>query len=172
MTWEFEEEHELDLLEDLFEMLDVEKPTKEQMYKLFGVFLEDFDKNPFSLEAKIVGYDKNKSRHPLFKGKPKGFEHICTRENKYKGIRDFDNQRTNKIHWIKPIVLNKENARVKYFQKTHSKGQNQHFLWLHEKDYVVIIREIVPNLQLITAFVVDGVNKNRYMGWYKKYREN
>lgn len=169
---DFEEEHELDLLEELFEDLDINKPTKEQIFTLYGRFLEDFEKNPFALNSKIVGYDKSKSRHPLFKGKPKGFEHICTRDNKHSGRRDFDNQRSNKIHWIKPVVLNKEDGRVKYFEKLHSNGKNQHFLWLHEKDYVVIIREIVPDLQMITAFVVDDINKSRYNNWYKEYRKN
>ncbi|MDW5289153.1 hypothetical protein [Formosa sp. PL04] len=41
--------------------------------------------------------------------------------------------------------------------------------WLHEKDYVVIIREITDALQLVTAFKVDSIEVNRYKKWYYEY---
>jgi hypothetical protein len=167
----FEEEHELDLVEDLFEYLDLNGPDNEQMYELYGVFKQDMIDEPIVINNIQVAYDKRKSRHPLFKGKPVGFEHICTRESKHSKKRYFDPERTNKIHWIKPVIHFKEDARVRYFERVHSNGKNQQYYWLHEKDYVVIIREITTNLQLVTAFKVDELEKPRFNNWYNNYQK-
>lgn len=165
----FEEEHELDVIEDLFEYLDLDEPEEDQMYQLYGVFKKDMINEPIYINGIQVAYDKKKSRHPLFKGKPTGFEHICTRESKHSGKRNFDAERANKIHWIKPVVNYKEDARVNYFERTHANGKNQQFYWLHEKSYVVIIREITDGLQLVTAFRVDDLELNRFQNWYNEY---
>lgn len=165
----FEEEHELDIIEDLFEFLDLEGPDANQMYQLYGVFKKDMIDEPIYINGVQVAYDKRKSRHPLFKGKPTGFEHICTRESKHSQKRYFDPDRSNKIHWIKPVVNYREDARVSYFERLHANGKNQQFYWLHEKSYVVIIREITDGLQLVTAFRVDDLERNRFQNWYNEY---
>lgn len=119
---------------------------------------------------KQVGFNKIKSKHPLFYGKPQGFEHICTRESKYSGKRNFDPERSNKIHWIKPIICNSGNYRIKYFEREHFNGQNQKYFWFEDKSYVVIIREISTNLQLVTAFNVDKLEVNRFKKWHGEYK--
>jgi hypothetical protein len=165
------EEHELDLLEDLFEYLDIDGPNPNQMFQLYGIFIKDMVKSPIFIDKKQVGYNDRKSRHPLFKGKPEGFEHICTRESKYSRNRNFDPERSNKIHWIKSVILNQDNNRVKYFEREHYNGQNQRYFWLHAKSYVVIIREITTNLQLVTAFKVDKIEENRFKTWHQGYKK-
>lgn len=165
----FEEEHELDVIEDLFEYLDLDEPEDDQMYQLYGVFKKDMIDEPIYINGIQVAYDKKRSRHPLFIGKPTGFEHICTRESKHSRKRNFDPERANKIHWIKPVVNYKEDARVNYFERLHANGKNQQFYWLHEKSYVVIIREITNSLQLVTAFRVDDLELNRFQNWYNEY---
>ncbi|WP_339725231.1 hypothetical protein [Maribacter stanieri] len=170
MAYYFEEEHELDIVEDLFEYLDMEEPTADQMYRLFGVFKKDMIVEPIFINEIQIAYDKRKSRHPLFRNKPVGFEHICTRESKYSGKRNFDSERANKIHWIKPVVNYKDNPRVKYFERIHANGKNQQYYWLYEKDYVVIIREITERLQLVTAFKVDTLERRRFKSWYDDFQ--
>ena len=165
----FEEEHELDIVEDLFEYLDLDGPDEDQMYRLYGVFKKDLIDEPIYINQIQVAYDKRRSRHPLFIGKPTGFEHICTRESKYSGKRNFDPERANKIHWIKPVIHFKEDARVRYFERAHANGKNQQYYWLYEKDYVVIIREITNSLQLVTAFRVDELERRRFQDWYNEY---
>ncbi|MDQ6528937.1 hypothetical protein [Flavobacterium sp. LHD-85] len=165
------EEHELDLLEDLFEYLDLDGPDKDQMFQLYGIFKQDMITEPIFIGSQQVGYDNRKSTHPLFKGKPVGFEHICTRESKYSGRRNFDPERTNKIHWIKPVIHNQADNRVKYFERLHFNGQNQRYFWLETKSYVVIVREITLNLQLVTAFKVDKTNENSFKKWYQEYKK-
>jgi len=167
----FDEEHVLDLIEDLFEYLDIDAPSPDQMHQLYSVFKKDMIDEPIYINEVRVNYDKRKSKHPLFKGKPVGFEHICTRESKHSGKRNFDRERANKIHWIKPVIHYKDNVRIKCFERLHANGQNQQYYWLHEKDYVVIIREIAQGLQLITAFKVDGIEKNRFQRWYGEYQK-
>lgn len=169
MTDYFEEEHALDIVEDLFEYLDIDTPTAAQMYTLYGVFKKDMIDEPIYINNIQVAYDTKRSRHPLFRGKPTGFEHVCTRESKHSGKRNFDPERANKIHWIKPVVNFKEDPRVRYFERLHTKGKNQQYYWLYEKDYVVIIREITVELQLVTAFKVDEIERRRFQVWYNQY---
>ena len=166
----FEEEHELDLLEEMFEYLDINGPDKNQMYKLYGVFKKDLIEDPIFINLVQLRYDNRKSVHPLFKGKPKGFEHICTRESKHSKKRYFDPERANKIHWIKPVILFQEDNRIKYFERQHYNGQNQRYFWLAEKSYVVIVREITDNLQLVTAFKVDDIEERRFKKWYQAFQ--
>lgn len=166
-----DEEHELDILEDIFEYLNLDEPTNEQLYELYGVFKRDMIDEPIYINLVQLGYNKTRSRHPMFKGKPEGFEHICTRESKHSKRRNFDPERANKIHWIKPVILNKDDNRIKYFERLHYTGQNQQYYWLKEKDYVVIVREITTNLQLVTAFKVDEIEKGRFQNWYNVYHK-
>ena len=165
----FEEEHELDIIEDLFEYLDLDGPDRDQMYELYGIFKKDMIDEPIYINNIQVAYDKKKSNHPLFRGKPVGFEHICTRESKHSKRRNFDPERTNKIHWIKPVIHFKNDARVRYFERVHANGKNQQYYWLHEKSYVVIIREITTNLQLVTAFKVDSLESPKFKNWYDEF---
>lgn len=171
MSAYYEDEHELDILEDIFEYLDLDDPTEEQLYELYGIFKRDMIDEPIFINLVQLDYNKKRSRHPLFRGKPEGFEHICTRESKHSQRRNFDPERANKIHWIKPVIANKDDNRIKYFERLHYTGQNQQYYWLKDKDYVVIIREITVKLQLVTAFKVDELNRNDFKRWYEEYQK-
>jgi len=166
-----EEDDPLDNLEDLFEDLSVDQPTGVQLYKMYGIFLRDFIYNPIHINSIEVKVNINKSKNPLCKGKMLTFEHIITRDNKYKGKRDFDHQRANKLHWIKKIVMNANDVRIKYFNRLNHKGLKQHFYWYEEKGFIVIVRELEKDLLLITAFCVDEMNKSQYKKYYNTYRK-
>jgi len=161
---------ELDKLEDLFEDLDYNEPTPEQMYKMYGVFLNDFVKNPININGDNLKFNKSKSRNPICRGKFQGFEHIITRKSKLSGKRTFDKRRANKIHWIRPIIEYVKDDRIIYFERINDKGFNQQFYWYNEKQFIVIIRETQPEYFLITAFVVDDSN-NKYKRYYDEYRK-
>jgi len=166
-----DEYDELDDLDDLFEDGFVGNPTKDQMFQLYGVFLKDIVNNPIVINGVELIYNKNKSRHPLCKGKMQAFEHIITRENKYKGRREFDAERANKIHWIRPILENRSDPRIKYFERINDDGHNQQFYWYEEKSFIIIIREIKPDYFLITSFSVDTFEKPKYKRYYDEYRQ-
>jgi len=161
----------LDDLDILFEDLGFDEPTKEQTYEMYGIFLNDFKKNTFTVLGKQIKINENKSKYPLFKGKCETFVHLVTRESKHSGKRYFDCHRANRIHWVKPILENVTDARILHFEKVNDKGYNQHFLWYREKDFIIILREIDPDLLLVTSFCVDALNKSLYKQWYEEYRQ-
>lgn len=160
---------ELDDLEDLFEVLNIETPTPDQLYELYGIFLRDLVKNPLMIKGCAIRYNNTPSKHPLCKGKAQTFEHIITRESKFSKKRNFDCFRGNKIHWIRPIIENADSPRVKYFERTNNKGQNQYFYWLQEKSFIIIIRNIQPGYLLITSFCVDNNKIGMYKSWHQEY---
>jgi hypothetical protein len=174
MNWDFDIEEEDDILaelEDMFEELDIDRPTPDQLYQMYGVFLNDFVKNPIILDGIELSYNKDKSKHPICRGKMKAFEHIITRESKHKGKRDFDRERANKIHWIKPIIENVNDARIKYFEKYNEEGKNQRYYWYQDKGFIVIVRELDPEYFLITAFAIDAFENINYKRDYDRFNE-
>jgi hypothetical protein len=160
----------LDELEDLFEDLPIDEPSKDQLYKMYGIFLDDFKNNQIRINGVALKFNTNISKHPVCRGKYVGFEHIITRESKYKGKRDFDKERANKIHWIRPIIEQVSDPRIKYFEKINNEGYNQQYYWYEEKGFIIIIRELNPDLLLITAFSIDTYNKHKYKLLYGEYK--
>jgi hypothetical protein len=154
----------LDELDDMFYDLSIDGPNSGQLYKMYGVFLNDLISNPIVINGKTLMINSTKSRHPICRNKMQGFEHIITRESKLKGQREFDRERANKIHWIKPIIENRNDSRIKYFEAINDEGFNQQHYWYEDKGFIVIIREISPELMLITSFSID-------IGWESKYRK-
>jgi hypothetical protein len=162
----------LDELEDLFDLaeLPVDAPTPEQLYQMYGIFLNDFVTHKMTIQGKQLRVNMSKSNHFLFKGKAETFVHIVTRENKYTGKREYDRERANRIHWIRPVLENASDNRILFFEKINDKGVNQLYYWYKERDFIVIIREIKPSLLLITSFCVDASKKNMYTSWYRQYK--
>lgn len=161
----------LDDLEDLFEDLSIDGPDKAQMFTMYGHYLNDIVKNPLVINGITLAFNTNASRHPICKGKHQCFEHIITRESKHSGKRNFDRERANKIHWIKPILENVNDPRIKYFEAINDDNENQQFYWYEEMNFVVILRELNPNLLLITSFSVDKEERYGFKKQYEAYRD-
>lgn len=160
-------------LEDLFEDLGVDAPTKEQLYRIYGIYLNDFVYSELFFQGKriIVNTDIVRSkREGCFVNKQKSFDHIVTRENKYSGKRQYDRDRANKIHWIKIIIENYMNPLIKVFEKTDKRGDKNILLWCEAKSYVVILREKQPDLFLVTGYCVDAIEQARFKSEYKAYK--
>ncbi|WP_288856146.1 hypothetical protein [uncultured Bacteroides sp.] len=160
-------------LEDLFEDLDADAPTKEQLYRIYGIYLNDFVHSELFFQGKkvIVNTDivRNK-REGYFLNKQKSFDHIVTRENKYSGKRQYDRDRANKIHWIRIIIENYQNPLIKVFEKTDKRGDKNILLWCESKNYVVILREKQPDLFLVTGYCVDAIEQVRFKNEYEAYQ--
>ena len=173
LDWDIEEDDDLlDSLADYFDDLPIEEPSRAQLYKLYGLFLADFDKDPIVIKGVVLKYNSAISKMPLTRGKPKGYEHLITRESKYTKKREFDRERANKIHWIKPIIEQKEDARIKYFEQVNKDGYNQQFYWYEVKGFIVIIRELDPDYLMITGYSVDKDETGKYRRWYNEYNES
>jgi hypothetical protein len=133
---------DLDDLEELFDDLSIDGPTSKQLHRLYGIFLKDFKNDPIFIHGIQLKYNANPSRHPICKGKAMAFEHIITRKSEYSRNRNFDPERANKIHWIKPVILNVNDFRIKFFEEVNHDGENQLFYWFQEKSFVVIRLEV------------------------------
>lgn len=162
---------DLDELDDLFDDLNIDGPTNDQLYRIYGIYLDDIVKNPIVISGRVLKYNNRKSRHPICPGKHQTFEHIITRESKISGKRNFDKERANKIHWIRPILENIDDPRIKYFERVNNEGKNQLFYWYEEKSFIVIVREIEPDILLITSFVVDKDERYCFRKWYGEFNK-
>lgn len=164
---------ELEDLEDLFEDLASDAPTAEQLYRMYGIYLEDFVHSELFFEGKKVTVNTSivrSKREGCFVKKQKSFDHIVTRENKYSGKRQYDKDRANKIHWVRVIIENYMHPLIKMFEKVDKKGHRNILLWYEDKSYVVILREKQPDLFLVTGYCVDGVEQGRFRSEYAAYK--
>lgn len=159
----------LEDLEELFGNLDWDGPNEEQLKQLYEIYLTEVCNMKFKGQKIMV--NKNKSRHPICKGRDQTFEHIITRESKHSQKRNFDPQRANRIHWIKPIVENSDRNEIKYFEELNGKNQLQYFFWYEEKNFIVLIREIFKGRVLITAYYVDEYRKIGFKKKYENYKK-
>lgn len=158
------------LLDDLAPYFDaLFEPQQEKIDFLYQIFLDDFLNNPFSIDNKKVNI---KSYPSTFKGFEKycaSFVHIITWKSKMTGKRVFDYQRANRVHWIRPILEQRIDPRIKYFQYTEGDGALRDYYWYDNKNYIVIVEQIKKEYLLITGFVIDKENRNRFQKRYEKY---
>lgn len=162
----------LDELEILFDEseLDFDAPTKEQLFYMYGIFLNHFHKTPLIHKGKKVVFNTNLSRHPLFKGKFEGFVHVVTRKSQYTDRREYDRERANRVHWIKPILDNWQDPLVSYFERLNDDGKLQYFYWVQSLSFIVILREFAPDLLLVTSYCVDDFNITQFRRYLNEYR--
>ena len=66
------------------------------------------------------------------------------------------------MHWIRPILEQRIDPRIKYFQYTEGDGALRDYYWYDNKNYIVIVEQIKKNISLITGFVIDKENRNRF----------
>ncbi len=162
----------LDELELLFDEddLDFDAPTGDQLYIMYGHFLNDFHKSPLIHRGKKVIFNTNRSRHPLFKGKFEGFVHVVTRKSQYTEKRQYDRDRSNRVHWIKPILDDWQNPLVSYFERVNDDGLLQYFYWVQSLSFLIILRELNPDLLLVTSYCIDAHNIGQFRKYYNEYR--
>jgi hypothetical protein len=167
-----EEKDELGWLTPYFNRLSTE-PEQEQVDELFEVFKNDFIDNPFDVDGipvKIrVNLYHNKDRlDEYYENYYETFVHIITRKSKT-NKRYFVPQRANRIHWIKPVLVNKDDERITDFRYLEGNGAIRNYYWYEDENYMVITQLLNNNYLLITGFCVDeeGYNVEYYR---KKYR--
>ncbi len=163
------------LIEDfelLFEEdeLDIEGPTPDQLYKMYGHFLNDFHKTPLIHRGRKVVFNTKLSRHPQFRRKFEGFVHVITRKSNYTDKRQYDRYRANRIHWIKKILDNWENGLITYFERGEAE-ELQYFYWAQPLKFLVILRELTPDLLLVTSYCIDDHNIGQFRGYLEEYRQ-
>ena len=154
--------------------------NEEQIKTLHSIFCEHFIDGEVKYDNKIIRvktfpYNKAAKDHlpEWYNGLNEKFVHIITRDvkaNRTKTagkIREFRSERALRIHWIKPIIENCNDKRIRRFKCLEvSSGREREYLWFN-KGYMVVVEFINPNVALITGFCVDQENHAYYMRKYQ-----
>ena len=113
------------------------------------------------------------TKWPLKKGKERGFWH-CVQEGKIEEERTPDLRRCERISWIRPVIENVADTRIKKWPKKAG-TKERYMLWLEEADYLVIL-EKRPNCWFLwTAYCTDherthGKLQKEYEDYLKSQR--
>ena len=165
-----------DILGDLSDLDDTmtDSPSKEQLYQLYGIYLNDFVKNTLIIDGFKVLVNNNivndgKRYDKILIKKQESFCHISTREVGNSKRRTIRAERANKIHWIRPILENCNDTRIKYFEGLNDRNEYCRFYWYKEKSYIVILKEIRVNVMLVTGYCVDGTEVGRFNEKHQTY---
>ena len=151
-------------------------PTAEQLQMIYGEYLNDFIKNPFEIDGMGVVVNKQKVKSGknydnFLLGKHETFCHVVSRNIDNSKKRTFDPNRANKVHWIKPILENSNDKRIKYFEGQNSKAQWCRFYWYKERSYIVILKEISCDLLLVTGYCVDLSEIDKFNKQWQNYKD-
>jgi len=142
-------------------------PSAEHLEELYQLFKVDFIDTDFYLDGYKVKIDIANSKDDGFGNYPHTFVKIITRGDK--GKRCFDKKRANKIHWIKPILENKDTEDIICFQFLESDGKIRDYFWFKEGNFLVIMEKITPDYIIISCFHIDDAkNQKYYEGKYEK----
>lgn len=135
-------------------------PSAEHLEELFQLFKADFLDNEFYLNGCKVMIDVRKSKEKGYEKYPHTFVKIITRG--VKGKRCFDKKRANKIHWIKPILENKDTEDVTCFQFLEADGKTRDYFWFKEGFFLVIMEKIKPDYVIVSCFHIDDDRNQKY----------
>ena len=140
-----------------------------QIDLLYNIYLEDFSNNKLIINDKLIRINKNLSNVNEFKKYHSTFHHIITRNSHLLYTRVYDCHRANRIHWIKPILLNKNHKDILYYKWKDSDGVcKEHFYYL-SKNFMVVLKTISEDFQIVTAFCVDDEDKFKFFERYRNY---
>lgn len=161
----------LDDLEDLFDNLDEVSPTEEQKKIMYEIYRDDFFHDYVEVDGKEITIKNQKSWVKGFEGYPETFVHLVTREPSKGKPREFDKYRANRIHWVKQILTQKDDPKIKYFEKIDLGYLKKHY-WFEEKDFVVILKPVTEKLMIVTAFYVEKLKKSDFEWDYEQYKKS
>ena len=98
------------------------------------------------------------------------FAHIISRKVKGRP-RYYEGDRANRIHWIKPILLGHPCNDIKYYKWMDDDGVCKEHFWLRHKKFMVVLRDVGQDAQIVTSFCVDDDKELVYYERYKNYIE-
>lgn len=152
---------------------------KEKVLELHKLFCNDFIEGSVTLdnrEVKVKTFPYNRSHKDglpeWYDGLNEKFVHIITREVKSSNrkcserVREFRSERALRVHWIRPILENCSDRRIRRFKCLEYSGREREYFWFL-KGYMVIVEFLNPQVALITGFCVDGDNHEYYMRKYQ-----
>lgn len=169
---------ELDSLQPYFPE-GVSVNDTEKINELYEVFKRDLIDNTLLIDDEplnVKPYPYRNSKKDIlpedFERYNEKFVHVISRTIKAgrsknsRMVREFREERANRVHWIRPILENRNDQRITDFKFIESDGAIREYYWYRKKQYMVIIEYIHPDYALITGFMVDGENQNYYQNKY------
>lgn len=149
-------------------------------YLYESYFVEDFIEQKTYLNGNIY---INPESYKKDENKELAFWHLTTREKQYtkregkKFVtykeRLLDIDRADRLEWVKKIIENHTLPDIKCFYKkeTTNKKPIRLYLWLHEKNFVVILQKLGKSSSfLVTSFYIDHEDKKvDYQDYYENY---
>lgn len=147
---------------------------------LYKIFHRDFVAQKTHLSQSIW---VDPQSHRLEDGKEVSFWHLTSRTqnvstkvgNRYVTVSERfpDFRRSERLEWVKWIIENHADPRVKlfYHRENNPKRDVRLYLWVHEHDFVVILQKLGRSRSfLVTSFYVDHQRKKRdYEQRYNAY---
>lgn len=149
---------------------------------LYSIFHRDFVANKTYLAQKIY---INPKSDDCEEDKEKVFWHLTSREETEKywenGIKKTrtlgrypDFRRAERIEWVKQIIENHQNERIRlfYHRESNKKRDIRLYLWAYNDDFVVILQKLGKSQSfLVTSFYIDNQSKrNTYQKRFENYQ--
>lgn len=159
-------------LKPLFTSGELAKASREEIIeKCFQHYHEDFGKEPVMVKGKRVKVISSLSGIPGFEKYPETFAHIATREIKSQRERFFEVERAIRVNWIKPILTSNPTKAILYFKWKDERNLCKEYYWFFSGKFMVVVKEVSPDLQIVTAFCVDKEEEIKYFEWYNDYKD-
>ena len=147
---------------------------------LYGFFRRDFVEQRTMLNGTIHISPRS---HLLEDGKERDFWHLTSREksfqvkegNRYvtKKERLIDYARSERIEWVRQIIANHGQGRIKlfYYRESNADRDIRLYLWAFQDDFVVILQKLGRSTSfLVTSFYIDHDAKRiDYENRYQRY---
>lgn len=120
---------------------------------LYSVFLNDLIKNQPLFNGLRVGARK----HPEHNGKHEGFYHLTSKDYQLTGYenRIFDPRRSERLHWIKPIIENHKCNDVCCNKIKIWKEKKRIHILFEDEYYAIVLDERKGYYVVVTAYYID-----------------
>ena len=120
------------------------------------------------------GQQLSLKRHPLSEGREATFWHMIS-QGSDESNRTLDNDRCERIAWVKAIIENADDPRVLVWENKR-RLERRVCLWLEEQEYVVILADRRGYLLPWTAYTVTQPHRKRkfrkeYDEWMRSQAE-
>jgi len=136
---------------------------------LYSFFHRDFVANPTRLNGQI---HIDPLRNRMDEGKEATFWHLTSKEqkrqvkqgNRFVTVKERlpDYRRSERIEWVRQIITNHTNAKIRcfYHQESNEKRDIRLYLWAYADDFVVIMQKLGRSSAfLVTSFYIDHQGK-------------
>lgn len=134
-------------------------------------FVDDFITNPFEVKGKKIRIENKPPKATEFSAYTESFYHIITRTTNYYNERLYDCNRANRIHWIKPILLSPPSKEIMYYRWKDEKGICKEHFWHFSEKFMVVLKTISNDFQIVTAFCVDDDEKQKYFERFRDFKD-